>query len=191
MEFFYQKDLYFKNSLNNLNNLNIKNPYIDFVKEQNLKLVDGKYLESLIGCKEFIDELKNYRNHLGELLEIKHFIDKDFKKLQEKFDELIKEKNPNFFKNINKIQNNELNSNKTTIINKRKKKEELVTLQDYEKYYLQNGIFVYSDSIPWRTYPVNTEPPEIPEGEKQFLEKYAKAMEIGRRAYLGEENEDD
>ena len=123
MEFFYQKDLYFKNSLNNLNNLNIKNPYIDFVKEQNLKLVDGKYLESLIGCKEFIDELKNYRNHLGELLEIKHFIDKDFKKLQEKFDELIKEKNPNFFKNINKIQNNELNSNKTTIINKRKKKK--------------------------------------------------------------------
>ena len=50
---------------------------------------DGKLIESINGDEKFIKELKNSENNLKKLMEIKYFIDKDFKKLHEKFNEVI------------------------------------------------------------------------------------------------------
>ena len=64
-------------------------------------------------------------------------------------------------RNYNKMENKKI----------RKKKNELITLEDYENYYLINNQFIYPDSIPHHYYPLGTKF-EISEGEKKYREKY-------------------
>ena len=50
----------------------------------------------------------------------------------------------------------ENNNNINSYNNKQKKiKQELITLEDYENYYLINGNFIYPDSIPYKFYRSN------------------------------------
>ena len=122
-------------------------------------------------------------------MDIKYFIDENFELLHKKYDEISKNTS-NFSGSINERQNNKLYS-KEYKFDKNKNPDELVTLKDYEDYYLHNGAFAYPGSLPWYTYPVNTEPPKRPDGEIQFLKKYAKEIEFGRKFHLGEEIEDE
>ena len=191
MEFFLEKD---SHSKKNLKNQKIKIPIVAFSKAHNLskklsESEDGNYIESLIGSIEFINKLKDCENHFAELMDIKYFIDKNFELLHKKYNELSK-KTSNFSGNINESQNIKLDS-KEYKFDKHKNPDELVTLKDYEDYYLHNGAFAYPGSLPWYTYPVNTEPPKRPDGEIQFLKKYAKEIEFGRKFHLGEEIEDE
>ena len=144
----------------------------------------GRFLESLIGNEEFIDELKKSDNNLGELMKIEYFIDKDFKKLHKKYEELKKQKESNDSQEENEKQNIELDAIIQKKFVKAKKKEELVTLEDYENYYLRDGCFVYPYSLPWHEYPINETPPKKPSGELRFLEKYQKEIELGRKLHF-------
>ena len=186
MEFFHEKDSHSKKSLKNLK---IKSPIVCYKYDINRSMIleeseDGRFIESLIGSQEFIDELKKSDNKLGELMKIEYFIDKDFKKLHEKYEELKKQKESNDSEEENEKQNIELDSiNKKKIIQV-KKKEELVTLEDYENYYLRDGCFVYPYSLPWNEYPINETPPKRPAGEMRFLQKYQKEIELGRKLHF-------
>jgi hypothetical protein len=186
MEFFHEK---FSNSKISLKNLKVKNPIVCFKNENNIYKIfeesgDGISLESLIEDNEFIEELKKYDNKLGALMKVEYFVDKDFKKLYQKYKEIIKDNKSNEIKEKNEILKNK--TDKKNII-KKKKKEELVTLEDYENYYLVDGNFVYPDSLPWHEYPINEKPPPKPLGEIMFLKKYEKAIEIGRKLHFCEE----
>ena len=48
---------------------------------------------------------------------------------------------------------------------------ELKTLEDFENYYLENNVFIYPDSIPYREYRLG-ENFEISDGERDFRNKY-------------------
>ena len=74
---------------------------------------------------------------------------------------------------------------------KHKKIKELVTLKDYEDFYLQDGVFVYPDSLPYHIYNIDEEAPKILEGEIQFLKKYERAIKTGKKIHLQEESEDE
>ena len=183
MECFHEKDSHGKK---NLKNLRIESPIICYRREfgcsvQLKQSEDGKFLESLIGNEDFIDELKNAKNKLGELMEIKYFIDKDFTKLHEKYNELMNKK-----KSEEKVdeKNSELDSKKEKQLIVRKNKNELKTLDDFEKYYLINGIFIYPDSLPSGEFPINCKPPTITQGEKDYLNKYKLAIEKGKKLHL-------
>ena len=112
MEFFLEKDSHSKKCLKNLK---IKIPIVCYKYDISRSLFleeleNGRFIESLIGNQEFIDELKKSDNNLGELMKIEYFIDKDFKKLHEKYEELKKQKESNDFEEENDNQNIELDS---------------------------------------------------------------------------------
>ena len=44
-------------------------------------------------------------------------------------------------------------------------------MEDYEDFYLFDGVFIYPDSYPFHSHHYG-EKYEMPEGKKQFLEKY-------------------
>jgi len=100
--------------------------------------------------------MENSKNKFGELMDIKYFIDIDFNSLHEKYIEIKLERYYNYCMKNKKENNKNINSNIYSNKNKRKKiKQELITLEDYDNYYLINGKFIYPDSIPYNFYQSN------------------------------------
>ena len=164
-------------SKKNSKNLDEKTPLTCFTDNKTIFLderEDGKYLESLLGDIKFISDLKNPNKKLGELMKIEYFTDENFNNLHKKYKELIKIKKDNA-ENVSQNDNIDFDRND----NKTKEKEEifdknekdLETLEDFEKYYLVDGEFVYPDSIPFHFYPLG-EKFEKSNAEKQYWEKY-------------------
>ena len=188
MEFFHEKDSHSKKSLKNLR---IKSPFICYKNEYNASIIlkeaeDGQFLESLIGDKEFIKALKDCKNKLGELMRVEYFIDVDFQKLHNKFNEIMKSNKSNNRITTELKNKIESDSDKTKKDYKLKIKKDLVTLEDYENYYLFNGIFMYPDSIPYHEYQINEEQ-KISKGEEEYLKKYEDIIEKARRRHEGED----
>ena len=173
MVFFQENSHSKKSSKNN----DIKTPLSCYIDNQNTILKereDGKYIESLIGDKNFIDNLKDPFNKLGVLMKVDYFIKEDFNELYEKFTKIIpkKIKTSQKLSHQKTVESDPLETDSIIEEDKKSKKEdELVTLEDFEEYYLEDGIFVYPDSIPFHKYPYGKKI-EISEGEKAYLEKY-------------------
>ena len=53
-----------------------------------------------------MNELKKYDNKLGALMKVEYFVDKDFKKLYQKYKEIIKDNKSNEIKEKNEILKN-------------------------------------------------------------------------------------
>ena len=49
---------------------------------------------------------------------------------------------------------------------------------------------MYPDSIPYHEYQINEKKAEKPKGEIDFLKKYKKAIEFGRRLHEGDEEDE-
>ena len=90
----------------------------------------GKLVESFIGPTKLVEELQNIKYEMGNFLEIKYFIDKDFSKLVREF--YIKAKSFNLSENDlnemfpdlnkkNKITNSEINEFNDKTVNSSKK----------------------------------------------------------------------
>ena len=149
---------------------------------------DGRFIESIIGDKNFISGLKDHKNNLGSLMDVKYFVAEDFEELHSKYQELMKRNSEQ-----NQIsQKKHFDSDEKFIERKQKKKKnesELKTLEDFEDYYLFNGVFLYPDSFPFHEHYYGDKPFEKSEGEKEFLKKYeldikrAKAAHYGWRKY--------
>ncbi len=173
MVFFHENSHSKKSSKNN----DIKTHLSCYIDNQNTILKereDGKYIESLIGDKNFIDNLKDPFNKLGVLMKVDYFIKEDFNELYEKFTKIIpkKIKTSQKLSHQKNVESDPLETDSIIEEDKKSKKEdELVTLEDFEEYYLEDGIFVYPDSIPFHKYPYGKKI-EISEGEKAYLEKY-------------------
>ena len=172
LEFFHENSHSKKNS----KNINLKTPLSFYQNHKNIifkEREDGRYIESLIGDKKFINKLKNPNNKLGLLMKIDYFIKEDFNELHEKYIEIDKI-NKQEIKNLpqTKVKNSDplyIDNNENE--KKSKNENELETLEDFEEYYLENKVFVYPDSIPYHQYPYG-EKIIISQGEKEYLEKY-------------------
>ena len=146
------------------------------------KREDGKYIESIIGNEEFLNELKKPKNKLGKLMKVKYFIKENFNKLHSKFEEIIK---------LNKENDSKISTNKNIIesslqydsyIEKEDKKsennyKELKTVEDFERHYLVNNEFIYPDSVPYHEYKLGQKF-EISQAEKDYLKKYENCMKF-------------
>ena len=190
MEFFHEKDSHSKKLFKNLK---IQSPLfcykynrIDILEEPE----DGRFIESIIGDKDFIALLKNFKNNLGELMKVEYFIGEDFEVLNKKCKDLIinnnsllnNEKSP-----IRKMDNDIITISKNKKIRK-KKASDLETLEDFENYYLFDGNFVYPDSLPSHDYYDDNrykseKYKKIAAVEKQFLKKYEKAIKRAKDAH--------
>ena len=107
-------------------------------------------------------------------MKVDYFIKEDFNELYEKFTKIIpkKIKTSQKLSHQKNVESDPLETDSIIEEDKKSKKEdELVTLEDFEEYYLEDGIFVYPDSIPFHKYPYGKKI-EISEGEKAYLEKY-------------------
>ena len=173
MEFFHENSHSKKNS----KNFNKSTPLTCFIDNKIILLderEDGKFIESIIGNNEFITDLKNPNNKLGELMKIEYFTEENFDKLHQKYEELNKLKNRDN-KEINYKKLTESDPSDIDIKIKKKKNiknvNELKTVNDFENYYLINNQFIYPDSLPYHHYPLGKKF-EITEGEKRYLDKY-------------------
>ena len=193
IEFFHEKDSHSKKGFKNLR---IESPLICYCNKKIIKRdepEDGKFIESLIGDITFIKTLKESENRLGELMKIEYFIEKDFIKLHEKYNDIIKDskiisktkkKNESDLINLN---NNEKISIKNHLENKPKEtlsERKLETLQDYESAFLSNGIFVYPDSLPIHEYEIGEKPKPLSKGEQEYMNKYRPYFEEAKRTHL-------
>ena len=171
-----------KNSKNNKEKTpltNFKNNNIIILKKRE----DGRFIESLIGSDELVNELKKPSNKLGELMDVNYFIKEDFSELHQKYKTI---------KKIKKIKTKKTSSNKiieSDPYGSEDKKEdessektdkELKTVEDFEKHYLINNEFIYPDSVPYHEYSLG-EKFEISPAEKEYLEKYKDCMEPKRK----------
>ena len=182
LEFFCTKGF---NSKKDFKNYKKDNSVIYYIDKTNLKDIpeDGKFIESIIGDVKFFEKLKNSENNLGELMDIKYFIDKDFTKLHNKFCDIIKSNNKG------KLDKNSENKNKKNLFQLNNDKtisneNNLETLEDFENAYLVNGYFVYPDSFPIYEHAIGEEPKPISKGEQEFLDKYQPIFEKAMRAHL-------
>lgn len=171
-------------------NLNENTPLTGY-KNDNIFILkhreDGMFIESIIGDKGFIKELKNNSNKLGKLMKVEYFIDENFNKLYEKFEEVINLKKPGIkisLKNKN-IQSDPFDVEVKKEYRKTDIKEsELKTLKDFENYYLEDGKFIYPDSIPYREYPLG-EQFLISDGERDYRLKYQDEILMTNKSALG------
>ena len=184
IEFLHEKDSHAKKSLKNLH---IKSPISCFKNNRNETLKeaeDGKFVESIIGEKDFIIELKNPENKLGELMKIEYFTSENFDELKSRFKELNEietKKIENIFQKYN--QNvSDMNEIKGKVT-ERKKPNELKTLKDYEDTYLCNGKFCYPDSVPFHSCK-HGDKIVICEAEKEYLDKYKDIIEKAKLKHL-------
>ena len=183
-EFIHEKDSHskknFKNRLLKSPLYCCKNNKNDILEEEE----DGRFIESLIGDKNFISKLKDYRNKLGNLMDVKYFVGENFEELHLKCQELMEN-------NTEKTQlpQEKLFDSDEIIIEKKKKKKknesELITLEDFENFYLFNGVFIYPDSLPFHEHYVGDKPFEKSEREKQFLQKYESAIKLAKDLHYG------
>ena len=194
MEFFHEKDSHSKKYFKNLK---INSPTVYYTDETHIRdePKDGKFIQSLIGDENFIKNLKDHENNLGELMEVKYFIDNNFNKLHEKYKEImsskvIKKDKKVINKNIKDlIINNEeqvpINNKKINKVNKKISKEKkLETLEDFENEYLVKGIFVYPDSLPIHQHKIGEQPKPLSPGEKAYLDKYKDIFEEAEKEHL-------
>ena len=112
-EFFHEKDFH---STKNFKNLHIKDPIICYkIKGINIlnEPEDGsKFIESMLGNKEFIKDIKNPDKKLGELMKVDYFTKNNFEELYKKYEELIEKKQTsNQSKSGNNINDNDKKSN--------------------------------------------------------------------------------
>ena len=183
MEYFHEKDSHSKKSFKNLY---IKSPLLCF-KDSKIDILeepeDGRFIESIIGSKELISNLKNPDNNLGELMNVDYFIKDNFNDLLSKYNELMNRNSASNDSSLNiPVDADKIKLPKTQ--NKEKKKEsELVTLEDFEEYYLFKGNFIYPDSLPFHHYFYGEKPPIISEGEKQYLKKYESVIKRAKEAH--------
>ena len=194
MEFFHAKDSHSKKQFKNLK---IESPLLCFKYNRNDVLEeseDGRFVESIIGDKDFISCLKNYRNNLGELMKVEYFIGEDFEALNKKCKDLIETNNllNNEVSSIRKVYNDEITITKNKKI-KKKKASELETLEDFENYYLFDGNFIYPDSLPSHDYYDSNKCKdkkykEITDAEKEFLNKYKNAIKRAKDAHYNRIN---
>ena len=183
MEYFHEKDSHSKKSFKNLY---IKSPLLCF-KDSKIDILeepeDGRFIESIIGSKELISDLKNPDNNLGELMNVDYFIKDNFNDLLSKYNELMNRNSASNDSSLNiPVDADKIKLPKTQ--KKEKKKEsELVTLEDFEEYYLFKGNFIYPDSLPFHHYFYGEKPPIISEGEKQYLKKYESVIKRAKKAH--------
>ena len=64
------------------------------------------------------------------------------------------------------------------------KESELKKLKDFENYYLEDGKFIYPDSIPYREYPLG-EQFLISDGERDYRLKYQDEILMTNKSALG------
>ena len=192
-EFFHEKDFHSKK---NFKNLHIKDPIICYkIKGINIlnEPEDGsKFIESMLGNKEFIKDIKNPDKKLGELMKVDYFTKNNFEELYKKYEELIEKKQTsNQSKSGNNINDNDKksNSDSNNPKNNINKSSELITCKDFENFYLVNGCFVYPDSLPFHDYYFREEPEEISPGEKEYLKKYENIIKKAREAHYGRTEE--
>ena len=141
---------------------------------------DGIFIESLMGNEDLINDLKDPEQELGELMKVDYFIEENFNRLNAKYLELIsaKKKDDKIINQKTAFESDSFNNNsKATNKKIRKKKNELVTLKNYENYYLINNQFIYPDSIPRHYFSLEAKF-EISKGEKEYMEKYKDEISI-------------
>jgi len=194
MEFFHEKDSHSKKLFKNLK---VKSPLYCYKYNRIVELEepeDGKFIESIIGDKDFISCLKNSGNNLGELLKVEYFIGEDFETLKKRCNDLIRNNNTlnNELSSLRKIDNDEITIIKNKKI-KKKKASDLETLEDFENYYLFDGNFIYPDSLPSHDYYDNNDyngkkNKKIAEVEKKFLKKYENAIKRAKDAHYNRIN---
>ena len=190
---FHEKD---SHSKKNFKNLHIKSPIICYkIKGINIlnEPEDGsKFIESMLGNKEFIKDIKNPDKKLGEHMKVDYFTKNNFEELYKKYEELIEKKQTsNQSKSGNNINDNDKRSNSdyNNPKNNINKSSELITCKDFENFYLVNGCFVYPDSLPFHDYYFGEEPEEISPGEKEYLKKYENIIKKAREAHYGRTEE--
>ena len=164
MEFFHEN--YYSKRCNT--NLNENTPLTSY--NNNINTLEEReergFIESIIGNKEFIAELKNSKNKLGQLMKVDYFIKEKFEALHKKFEEIK-----------GSFVNKSISSKPFNVESRKEKKKidikenELKTLEDFENYYLENNEFIYPDSIPYHEYPLG-EKFVMTEGEREFRLKY-------------------
>ena len=198
IEFFHEKD---SHSKKDFKNLEIDSPIICYIEETIIrdKPEDGKFIESLIGDINFIKNLKDHENNLGELMEVKYFIDNNFNKLHEKYKEIMNSKvDQKDIIVVNKNDNDLIinDAEQMSIKNKKINKEfhevneiisnekKLETLEDFENEYLVKDLFVYPDSLPIHQYKIGEKPKPLSEGEKAYLNKYKDILEEAKTEHL-------
>ena len=187
IEFFHEKDSHSKKSLKNPK---IKSPIVCYKNDICGSILlkeseDGRFLESLIGERDFIKALKDPKNKLGELMKLEFFIDKNFEKLHQKFNEIMnKNKSKIIIEPEQNIEEESDSKNNEIKFNESNKKTELVTLEDYERSFLKNGLFIYPDSLPYHECSIDEVPEPLPKGEIEFLNKYKKEIERGKKAHI-------
>ena len=148
--------------------MNENTPLISYNKNINTleEREERGFIESIIGNKEFIAELKNSKNKLGQLMKLDYFIKENFDALHKKFEEIK-----------GSFVNKSISSKPFNVESRKEKKKidikenELKTLEDFENYYLENNEFIYPDSIPYHEYPLG-EKFVMTEGEREFRLKY-------------------
>lgn len=179
IEFFHENS----HSKKHLKNKYINSPKICSINNKVQKLKDaedGKFIESLIGDSNFISQLKNPRNNLGELMKMEYFIDENFYKLHSKYKELlpttilIEKKSEGKANNLYDHDFEELPEIDNTKKYEDKKGEK--NLEYYENKYLFDGTFNYPDSLPYDSLFVKDNE-DICEGQRQYLEKYAEIIQ--------------
>ena len=144
--------------------------YIEILDEKE----DGKYIESIIGDKNLIINLKRCQNKLGKLMRVIYFTSENFERLKNKYNEIIKSKTKNISGN-KIIESDCLDGSKKKKINI--KDEELKTLKDFEDYYLENNEFIYPDSIPYQGHRLG-DTCKMSQAEKEYREKYKDQIQM-------------
>ena len=190
-EFFHEKD---SHSKKNLKNLHLKSPIICYINNKIDILSepeDGRFIESILGNKEFIKDLKNPNKKLGELMNVDYFTKNNFEELHKKYDELTVNQVSNQSAPVNKIADNDeiKNPDSNEPKNNKNKNSELITCKDFEDFYLINGCFVYPDSLPFHHNYYGEEPEKISVGEKEYLDKYKNIIKEAREAHYGRTTE--
>ena len=190
IEYFHEK---ISNSKKYFKNFETDSPVVYYINKTIIKdePKEGKIIESLIGDIKFIKNLEESENDLGELMEIKYFIDEDFNNLYEKYKEIMNSKNPEQLDKKIENKNNLDNNEKIEITNKNDENngiilsgKKLETLEDFENAYLVRGYFVYPDSLPIHEYAIGEEPKKLSKGEQDYLDKYRPIFEEAKRAHL-------
>ena len=119
-------------------------------------------------------------------MKVKYFTAENFDELHIRYRELMLKNKPQISE---KFENNISNQNNDLVINEikdeeKKKSIKLETLEDYEKMYLFNGIFIYPDSLPFHFYNYGVDPEPISEGEKEYLKKYEYIIKEAKKYHI-------
>ena len=154
----------------------------------------GRIVEYFLkyGNKNFVDELKKNFIYGDIINNAKYFTNNSFKELYEKMNNISstskRNKKNTKLKQSNNLINDEMEKNENEETERIDCFEEFdkTKLENYEKRYLVRGkYFAYPDSIPF-IYPSKDGSYDIPKGLKDYLKKYKKQIEEGRKLHYGQ-----